>query len=204
MRTARKSTNTYQYECPKCQLKYAVGDLIVTGTMTPEHLKRTGGRRTGYCHCGHRFSTEFHDKKNAMWRLPIGKMGNEGAEPAAAVFPLRALPRVPSNSKQESTQSREIRERMSKDPLFADSILATAELAARAMASSALDSKREEGRNRLKPILAARRALKSRIISMEEEISEECVEAIPTHYTPAWEEPAPDREAEALVAEVSS
>ena len=69
MRTARKSTNTYQYECSECGLKYAVGEQIVTGTMTPELLRSRGGRRAGHCHCGHRFATEFFDKKNPMWRL---------------------------------------------------------------------------------------------------------------------------------------
>ena len=172
--------------------------------MTPEHLKRRGGRRTGYCHCGHRFATEFHDKKNVMWRLPIGKIGSEGAEPAAAVFPIRALPRVPSNSIKESAHSREIRQRMSNDPLFADSILATAELAARAMASSPLETKREEGRNRLKPILEARRVLKPRLLALQEAISDERMEVVATHYTPALEEPVSAMDAQAVIVEASS
>ncbi len=205
MRAARISTNTYQYECPRpqCGLKFAVGNLIVTGTMTPEHLKRRGGRRTGHCHCGHKFATEFHDKKNVMWRMPIGKMGMKGAEPATAVFPLRNLPRIPSNSSsQESTQMKEIREKMAKDPVFADSILATAERAARAMTTSTLESKREEGKNRLKPISKARRALQSRIEAMEQEILEECDEAMPTHYSPS--EGSVTATGDTLVMEASS
>ena len=188
MKTARKSTNSYTYECPDCGLKFAVGDQIVIGTMTPEHLKRRGGRRPGHCHCGHKFATEFHDKKNAMWRMPIGKMGMKGAEPAAPVFPLRSLPRVRINSSsQESPQILELRERLANDPPFADSILATAERVALAMASSTDDSKREEGRKRLRPILKARRDLKTRVHSTGQDSSEGSDEAMPTHYRPSLE-----------------
>ncbi len=206
MRTARKSTNTYQYECPECGLKYAVGEQIVTGTMTPELLRSRGGRRAGHCHCGHRFATEFFDKKNPMWRLPIGKSGrgNKGAEPATAVYPLRTLPRVSSGAIQESEHFTRLRERMSEDPLFADSVLATAELAARAMTSSALRTKREEGRRRMKPILEARRSLEPRLAAIRVAASEEEVEPMTTRYTPSLEGPLPTKVAEEEAMEVSS
>ena len=206
MRTARKSANTYQYECPECGLKYAVGEQIVTGTMTPELLRSRGGRRSGYCHCGHRFASEFFDKKNPMWRLPIGKKGrgNKGAEPATAVYPLRTLPRVSSGAIQESEHFTRLRESMSEDLLFADSVLATAELAARTMASSALRTKRKEGRRRMKPILEARRSLEPRLAAIRDAASEEVVEPMLTRYTPSLEGTLPTKVAEEEAMGVSS
>ena len=202
MRTARTSKNTYQYTCPEpgCELKYAVGDLIVTGTLTPELLKSRGGRRTGFCHCGHKFSIEYRDTKNVMWRIPMGK-----DDEAIPFFPQRTLSRVPSgNSSTDSPQMMERRERMDDDPLFADSILSIAEHAARAMASSTLESKREEGRKRLKSILKARKALETRLASHVEASSEEPSDDEPTHYSPALEAPVLDADREVLMMEASS
>ena len=93
---------------------------------------------------------------------------------------------------------------MSEDLLFADSVLATAELAARKMASSALRTKRKEGRGRMKPILEARRSLEPRLAAIRDAASEEVVEPMLTRYTPSLEGRLPTKVAKEEAMGVSS
>ena len=121
MHTRQKETR--QYTCEDCERTYSVGDVIVTGSLSREQLRMRNWRREGYCHCGKRFSEEFEDTKNVKWRMKVG------TDDAAPVRDRCSLPRVASMGRvgEESGGFIELRERMAKDPRFADSVLSTAE-----------------------------------------------------------------------------
>jgi hypothetical protein len=161
MTTKRRTTNakTSQYTCTACGLKYAVGETIVTGTLTREQLKRRGERRAGVCHCGLPFPTHFGCTKNVMWSLNLHEQEQRPS------FPPRTLLRVAAGnaSTRASPKFRETSDRMRQDPAFADSVLATAEAAARRMSSSTLESIKQEGERRLRSVLKARRAVSDRL-----------------------------------------
>ena len=133
MHTRQKETR--QYTCEDCERTYAVGDVIVTGSLSREQLRMRNWRREGYCHCGKRFSEEFEDTKNVKWRMKVG------TDDAAPVRDRCSLPRVASMGRLggESGGFIELRERMAKDPEFADSVLVTAERVLERMLDSGAD-----------------------------------------------------------------
>ncbi len=133
MHTRQKETR--QYTCEDCERTYAVGDVIVTGSLSREQLRMRNWRREGYCQCGKRFSEEFEDTKNVKWRMKVG------TDDAAPVRDRCSLPRVASMGRLgvESGGFIELRERMAKDPEFADSVLVTAERVLERMLDSGAD-----------------------------------------------------------------
>ncbi len=156
MHTRQKETK--QYTCEDCERKYAVGDMIVTGSLSREQLRMRNWRREGYCHCGKRFSTVFEDTKNVKWRMKVG------SEEPAIVRDRCELPRVPvrSSLRGESAQFRETRERMEEDPEFADSVLATAERACEKLLDSSIEAIRFRAEIKLKRIRKTRDGLRIR------------------------------------------
>jgi len=156
MHTRQKETK--QYTCEDCERKYAVGDVIVTGSLSREQLRMRNWRREGYCHCGKRFSTVFEDTKNVKWRMKVG------SEEAVAVRDRCELPRVPATSslRGESAQFRQTRERMEEDHEFAVSVLATAERECERLVNSSIEAIRSNAELRLKGIHKARDRLRIR------------------------------------------
>ncbi len=156
MHTRQKETK--QYTCEDCERKYAVGDVIVTGSLTREQLRMRNWRREGYCHCGKRFSSVFEDTKNVKWRMKVG------SEEPLPVRDRCELPRVSAKSslREESTNFRETRERMEEDPEFADSVLATAEEECERLLDSRIEGIRFRAEVRLKSIRKARNVLLTR------------------------------------------
>ena len=156
MHTRQKETK--QYTCEDCERKYAVGDMIVTGSLSREQLRMRNWRREGYCHCGKRFSSVFEDTKNVKWRMKVG------SEEAVTVRDRCELPRVSvrSSLRAESAHYRETRERMDEDPEFADSVLATAEKACEKLLDSSIEAVRFRAETRLKRIRKTRGGLRIR------------------------------------------
>ena len=150
MRTRIEGTK--QYTCKTCERKYAVRDVILTGTLSPEQLRRRGGRREGICHCGTPFDGRFRCSKNVKWNV-----FNEGFSEETDLFRVRAG----VATRRESPQFRAMRRMMQDDPRFADSVLGTAEAECERMLASPLDSVRDEAAHRLKGILRAREDLRS-------------------------------------------
>ena len=163
MHTRQKETK--QYTCEDCERKYAVGDVIVTGSLTREQLRMRKWRREGYCHCGKRFSSVFEDTKNVKWRMKVG------SEEALPVRDRCELPRVSAKSslREESAHFRETRGRMDEDPDFADSVLATAEEECERLLDSSIEDIRSRAKVRLKSIRKARDGLRTRKWSAREE-----------------------------------
>ena len=156
MHTRQKETK--QYTCEDCERKYAVGDVIVTGSLSREQLRMRNWRREGYCHCGKRFSTVFEDTKNVKWRMRVG------SEEPVTVRDRCELPRVSAKGslREEGARFRETRERMDEDPEFADSVLATAERECERLVNSSIEAIRWNAELRLKGIRKARDGLRIR------------------------------------------
>ena len=109
MHTRQKETR--QYTCEDCERTYAVGDVIVTGSLSREQLRMRNWRREGYCQCGKRFSEEFEDTKNVKWRMKVG------TDDAAPVRDRCSFPESPPwAGSVESGGFIELRERMARDP----------------------------------------------------------------------------------------
>ncbi len=131
--------NTYQYTCravtdPEvgtvCGRKYSVGEVIVTGTPN------RGGRKSGYCHCGARFETEFGCTKNAMWSLNI-----DGDQ--RVFFPRRSLERIPAQTDSAlSPEFLAMKQRLGADPEFAQAVRKTERDTVERMLNSPLASVR--------------------------------------------------------------
>ena len=173
MHTRQKETK--QYTCEDCERKYAVGDVIVTGSLSREQLRMRNWRREGYCHCGKRFSNVFEDTKNVKWRMKVG------SEEPVTVRDRCELPRVSSKGAltEESVQFGEISAKMDEDPEFADSVLATAQRECERLLGSSIEAIRSMADVRLKSICKARDSLRIRKwLALDEPV------AIPAEATP--------------------